>query len=363
MRSPLRSSLCAVVVLSALGWAPGAAWAGDHPVGFPADAEPAQYTPSSVEAAVGDTVTFTGAFASHPLVWSDGDFTVQTSGTTRSYTFAKPGNFTFHCAIHASMFGNVHVPGNQFATPTFTWGPASPETGQTVTFTPGAFSDPDGTIARYEWDLNGDGVFETIGVAPSHSYATAGTYSVGLRYVDDGHEASSITTHALAVAQGAAPPPPPPGSPPTSPTPPSTPTKPGSPSPPSGSGGTGGSTTAPGGDDQGAGPSSGDTTAPRVRLGARALKFHAGKATASVNLSAAGVVKATLKRGTVVLATGTATLRAGDRVIHLTLTKAGVRALRRVSRVGVHATLTVAAHRVGSKKSATVKRVVTVKLA
>jgi plastocyanin len=368
MGNPLGSMLkAAVVLLVAWGCAPAAALADDHPVGFPTDVLPADYSPPNTEAAVGDTVTFSGAFANHPLVWTNGDFATQSSGTTHTYTFTHPGTFAFHCAIHASMVGSVHVAGpNAFATPDFSWAPASPKTGQTVTFTPGAFTDPDGTITSYEWDLNGDGFFETVGSAPSRTYSVAGSYNVGLRYVDDSHEASPATTHLLTVAQG-----------PTTgggggggtggggagggtPTPP----KPGSPSPGTGgTGGTGGgSTTSPSGGDQGAGTSTTGTTALRVRLGARALTFRSGHASAAVTLNVAATAKATLRLGKTVLATGGATLRSGTHSVRLTISKAGTRALRR-AHGSVHATLTVVVRRRAGAKATTARRTLTVKIA
>ena len=39
--------------------------------------------------------------------------------------------------------------------------PASAEIGEQVEFDASASSDPDGTIEKYEWDLNGDGSYET----------------------------------------------------------------------------------------------------------------------------------------------------------------------------------------------------------
>jgi plastocyanin len=356
-------SKAAAVLLVAWGCAPATALAGDHPVTFPVGTLPYYtYSSSNIEAAVGDTVTFSGEFASHPLVWTNGDFPTQSSGTTNIYTFTRPGTFAFHCQIHASMVGSVHVAGNAFATPDFSWAPTSPKTGQAVTFTPGPFTDPDGTVLRYEWDLNGDGVFEATGAAPSKTYTSVGSYNVGLRYVDDSHETSPTTTHVVSVAQG-----PTTGggggggtggggtTPPTSP-------KPGSPSTGSGSGGTGGTTTSSGGGEQGAGPSSGGTTALRVRLGARALTFRSGHTSATVVLNLSGSAKATLRLGKAVVATGSATLRAGTRTIRLTLTKAGTRALRR-AHGGVRATLTVVARRRAGAKATTARRTLTVKLA
>jgi plastocyanin len=366
-------SKVAAVLLVAWGCAAATAMADDHPVTFPAGAFPNySYSPPNIEAAVGDTVTFSGDFASHPLVWNTSDFATQPSGTSNTYTFTHPGTFAFHCQIHASMIGSVHVPGNALATPDFSWGPTSPKTGQAVTFTPGAFTDPDGTVVRYEWDLNGDGVFEATGAAPSRTYTSAGNYNVALRYVDDNHETSPATTHPLTVAQG-----------PTTggggggggggaggggggtggggtPSPSPTPSKPGSPSP--GSGGTGGgSTTSPSGGEQGAGTSTPGTTALRVRLGARALTFRSGRARVTVVLNLSGSAKATLRVGKTVLATGSATLRAGTRTVRLTLTKAGTRALRR-AHGGVRATLTVVARRSAGAKATTARRTLTVKV-
>jgi plastocyanin len=362
----------AAVLLVAWGCAPAAALAGDHPVTFPSDGLPAQYSPSDIAAAVGDTVTFSGAFASHPLVWTNGDFPTQSSGTTNAYSFTHPGTFSFHCAIHpATMFGSVHVPGNTFATPDFTWGPASPKTGQAVTFSPTAFTDPDGSVVRYEWDLNGDGVFEATGAAPSKTYTSVGSYNVGLRYVDDSHETSPVTTHLVSVAQGTTT-----GgggtggggtggggtggtggggtggggtAPPT-----------GGSTPGTGSGTTGGSTTSPSGDDQGAGTSAPGTTALRVRLGARALSFRSGRANVTVVLNLSGSAKATLRVGKTVIATGSATLRAGTHSLRLKLTKAGTRALRR-AHGPVRATLSVAVRRTAGAKATTARRTLIVK--
>jgi hypothetical protein len=116
-------SVRAVVVAGVLvAWgcaAGGTAAAVDHGVSFPTGAAPAPYTPGAVEAAVGDTVTFGGAFA----------------------------------------------------TPDFTWSVS----GATATFTPTAFTDPDGSVVRYEWDLDGDGVFEASGASVVRGYGAAGT--------------------------------------------------------------------------------------------------------------------------------------------------------------------------------------------
>jgi len=63
-----------------------------------------------------------------------------------------------------------------------------------VTFDGKASNDPDGTIVSYAWDF-GDGGSGT-GVAPSHTYASAGTYTVSLKVTDDAGASDSDTTEA-----------------------------------------------------------------------------------------------------------------------------------------------------------------------
>jgi plastocyanin len=351
------AALAAAAVLLLVGAAPGAAWATDHPVTFPSGALPAPYSPSAIEAGVGDTVTFGGAFASHPLVWTDGDFATKSDGTTGTYTFTRPGTFSFHCQIHPSMVGSVHVAGNQLATPDFSWAPSAPASGQAVTFTPTAFTDPDGTIARYEWDLDGNGSFETVGAAPSHTFAFGGTVSVGLRYVDDAHETSAATHHAVVVTG------PPPGTGggggggtggggTGTPAPPGTG---GGTSPPASGGG--GTTPPSGGGGGGGGTTGGGTTSSKLRVGSSALSFRRGAATVTVTLTGVtGTAHVTLKHGKTTWASGSASkLRAGTRHVTVKLTKAGTTALRHAHGKSVRATLTVTLGKATTHKTVTLK--------
>ena len=55
-----------------------------------------------------------------------------------------------------------------------------------VAFSSAGSSDPDGTIASYAWDLDGDGAFDDSSAAnPSFQYTVAGSYSVRLRVTDN----------------------------------------------------------------------------------------------------------------------------------------------------------------------------------
>jgi len=59
-------------------------------------------------------------------------------------------------------------------------------------------SDPDGTIASYSWDF-GDGSDAGSGVSPSHTYTSAGTYTVSLT-VKDNSGATDTVSHSVTVS-------------------------------------------------------------------------------------------------------------------------------------------------------------------
>jgi plastocyanin len=313
----------------------GSAGAIDQTITFPTAVTAGPYTPADVTIERGERVTFNGSFANHPLVWDAATFDPQSTGSSAVYAFAQPGLFRFHCMIHLSMVGSVQVNGNALATPDFTWSPASPQAGQAVTFTPTGFTDPDGSIARYEWDLDGDGAFEVAGAPASRTYSAAGAVTARLRYVDDRGETSPATAHGFTVRAAGG------GSGGGGP----------SPGQQGGAGGSGspiqpggtGSPSAPNGTDQGAGKGDAGTTAPRLGIAARALAFRDGRARAALTVSRPATLTATLKRrGGAVLATGRATARrAGTITMTLRLTADGARALRRGS--ALRATLTVIA--------------------
>ena len=80
------------------------------------------------------------------------------------------------------------------------------QTGAPVLFDAGASHDADGTITSYEWDLDGDGSFETqSGATPAagRSYPNATVLSIGVRVTDnDGR--SAVARMALVVQAPAA---------------------------------------------------------------------------------------------------------------------------------------------------------------
>jgi plastocyanin len=70
------------------------------------------YVPNVVDAAIGDTVTWTNSDTVDHTSTSDlpgWDSGVVGPGRQFSFTFRTAGTFTYHCAIHPGMVGSVVV--------------------------------------------------------------------------------------------------------------------------------------------------------------------------------------------------------------------------------------------------------------
>jgi hypothetical protein len=75
-------------------------------------------------------------------------------------------------------------------------GPYSGYVGMPITFDAAASNDPDGTIVLYEWDFNGDGVYDYSTTDPTiaHTWSDSYTGNVGLKVTDDGGLTATATT-------------------------------------------------------------------------------------------------------------------------------------------------------------------------
>ncbi len=171
-------------------------------------------SPSPVDS--GQSVSFDASASSDPdgtiakYEWDlDGNGTYETNTgatATTSKSYATPGTFTLGLRTTDSdgvtaTTTRPLVVNNRPPTASFTISanPASPN--KAVTFNGSGSSDPDGTIAKYEWDLDGNGTYETntgATATTSKSYATQGTVTVGLR-VTDSNGATATTSKALSV--------------------------------------------------------------------------------------------------------------------------------------------------------------------
>ena len=126
----------------------------------------------------------------------NGSYETNTGATaTASQSYATPGNRTIGLRVTdddgATATTTQHRERCRTEHPRCVASPPRPNRGHRrhhVAFNASASSDPDGTIAKYEWDLDGNGSYETnTGTTPtaSHSYATPGERNVGLRVTDN----------------------------------------------------------------------------------------------------------------------------------------------------------------------------------
>jgi hypothetical protein len=99
----------------------------------------------------------------------------------------------------------ISATGNQPPQAAFFMSPVSAHVNDPITFDASASFDPDGRIVSYEWDFNGDGVFDQKTTDPTvtYSYATTGNKNVTLRVTDDGgatgRATQTVTISELAV--------------------------------------------------------------------------------------------------------------------------------------------------------------------
>jgi uncharacterized repeat protein (TIGR02543 family) len=70
--------------------------------------------------------------------------------------------------------------------------------GQAITLNGNGSTDSDGSIVRYEWDINNDGAYEYSSSSPTqnHTYAQQGTYTIKLRVTDNLGATGTATTTA-----------------------------------------------------------------------------------------------------------------------------------------------------------------------
>jgi PKD repeat protein len=136
----------------------------------------------------------------------DGTFEADTGAVSAtSTTFPAPGTYTVRVRVTDADGATAVAPATVTVEPTGTTDqppvaslavPSFAVVGQPVTLDASGSSDPDGTVTGYEWDFNGDGVYDQSTSQPtvSHTFAgPAGQPTVGLRVTDNGGSTDTTT--------------------------------------------------------------------------------------------------------------------------------------------------------------------------
>ena len=147
------------------------------------------------------------AIISYEWVFGDG-----TGGTGKivNHTYPSPGNYVVSLKVtdndgkerrYNIISKTITVTENQPPIASFTHSPSNPVVNRTITFDASNSTDPGGTIENYEWEF-GDG--ETAeGEIVTHSYSSAGNYTVKLT-VTDNEGAANSTAQVIHVGVGVA---------------------------------------------------------------------------------------------------------------------------------------------------------------
>ncbi len=136
--------------------------------------------------------------------WDFGNGTTGTGATpTATYTEAGTFNVTLTVTDDAGATNSVSttvvvVAADNQSPVANPGGPYNGTVGVAVQFNGSGSSDPDGTIASYNWDF-GNGTTGT-GATPSTTYTEAGTFNVTLTVTDNAGATNSVSTTVVVVA-------------------------------------------------------------------------------------------------------------------------------------------------------------------
>ncbi|MBS3766136.1 PKD domain-containing protein [Candidatus Bipolaricaulota bacterium] len=162
----------------------------------------------------GERVTFSAQSSYDPdgsinrFTWDfNGDGRTDASGQRVSHRYSSSGQYNVRLTVEdndgarSSTTKRINVSReNQAPSARFNYNPSQPEPGESVSFDGSNSSDPDGNIASYRWDFNGDGFTDAYGRRASHSFGSSGSFDATLTVVDnDG--ARSSTTQTIRVVE------------------------------------------------------------------------------------------------------------------------------------------------------------------
>ncbi|OGF55831.1 MAG: hypothetical protein A2Z21_00490 [Candidatus Fraserbacteria bacterium RBG_16_55_9] len=181
----------------------------------------ARFTFSPSQPFVNDSATFDGSSSSDSdgfiTSWSwvfEGTTRVEAQGSRVTVRFSSARTYrvtlmvTDNQGATNSTTQDVQVQArttNQSPIARFTFSPQNPAVNQVVTFDGSSSADPDGRIATYQWDFNGDGRTDSTGATAQASFSRTGNFQVTLT-VTDNNGLRSSTSQTITVGQSLPPP-------------------------------------------------------------------------------------------------------------------------------------------------------------
>jgi len=168
--------------------------------------EPIPPTASFTWTAVDRLVSFDASTSTDPdstivsYAWDFGDSTTGT-GMKPTHEYSADGTYSVKLTVTDSQTltgtqtKSVTVHFNQPPVASFT----IQKTYLDVLVNAAASTDPDGTIASYVWDF-GDSSGTATGVTKTHTYASAGTYTIKLTVTDNGGKTGTLSQPVTVVA-------------------------------------------------------------------------------------------------------------------------------------------------------------------
>lgn len=156
----------------------------------------------------GRASTCSGAILSYEWDFGDGS---RASGPEATYAFTQRGAFPVTLTVTDDL-GQRHsltqvyeVVPNEPPVASFSVTPAEGEAPLEVLLDASASTDNSGIVA-YDWDLDGDGVFDASGVTLNHVFASPFLYAVVLRVTDNGGKTAFATNQVRVTLGGQIPP-------------------------------------------------------------------------------------------------------------------------------------------------------------
>ena len=174
----------------------------------------------------GDLILFNGTSSLdldgliESFAWDfNGDGETDSTAPIAEYTFASAGLYDVTLTVidndgnSDSVTRSIDVISQSSTTTSvippiadFAYLPAELEPGDIILFNATLSTDPDGQIASFAWDFNGDGKFDSAAAIVDYSFPEDGVYDVSLTVIDDSGSTDTLTLQVVVGSGEVTPP-------------------------------------------------------------------------------------------------------------------------------------------------------------